>query len=118
MKSAPNDNIVFRDIDKSAALATTVSKKLNKLERYCGDIIHSRVVLEAPHQHKTKGRHFKASLELAISGNPVTISSENESIHRAVNDTFASAERCLKERSERKKTRRHQALQEVVEEPS
>ncbi|WHI47822.1 HPF/RaiA family ribosome-associated protein [Microbulbifer sp. VAAF005] len=120
MKSAPNDNIVFRDIDKSAALATTVSKKLNKLERYCGDIIHSRVVLEAPHQHKTKGRHFKASLELAISGNPVTISSENESIHRAVNDTFASAERCLKERSERKKTRRHQAIQEVmvVEEPS
>ncbi|MFC6980008.1 HPF/RaiA family ribosome-associated protein [Microbulbifer taiwanensis] len=48
MKSAPYDNIVFRDIDKSAALATTVSKKLHKLERYCGDIIRSRVVLEAP----------------------------------------------------------------------
>ncbi|GAA5442239.1 hypothetical protein Misp06_00412 [Microbulbifer sp. NBRC 101763] len=115
MKSAPNDNIVFRDIDKSAALATTVSKKLHKLERYCGDIIRSRVVLEAPHQHKSKGRQFRASLELAISGNPVTISSENESIHRAVNDTFASAERCLKERSERRKAMRHQALYEEAE---
>jgi len=110
MKSAPNDNIVFRDIDKSAALATTVSKKLHKLERYCGDIIQSRVVLEAPHQHKSKGKQFKASVELALSGNPLTISSENESIHRAVSDAFASAERCLKERSERRKAQRHQAL--------
>ncbi|MFS1522622.1 HPF/RaiA family ribosome-associated protein [Microbulbifer sp. 2304DJ12-6] len=116
MKSAPNDNIVFRDIDRSVTLASTVSKKLHKLERYCGDIIHSRVVLEAPHQHKSKGKQFKASLELAISGNPVTISSESESIHRAVNDTFASAERCLKERGERKKARRHQPLHEAAEE--
>lgn len=110
MKSAPNDNIVFRDIDKSATLADTVSKKLHKLERYCGDIIRSRVVLEAPHQHKTKGKQFKASVELALSGSPVTISSESESIHRAVNGAFQSAERCLKERGERRKTRRHRAL--------
>ncbi|MFC6980009.1 hypothetical protein ACFQH7_15060 [Microbulbifer taiwanensis] len=40
----------------------------------------------------------------------MTISSEHESIHRAVNDAFASAERCLKERGERRKTQRHQAL--------
>lgn len=110
MKSAPNDNIVFRDIDKSAALANTVSKKLHKLDRYCGDIIRSRVVLEAPHQHKSKGKQFKASVELAISGSPLTISSESESIHRAVNGVFESAERCLKERGERRKAKRHQAL--------
>ncbi|MCK7597462.1 HPF/RaiA family ribosome-associated protein [Microbulbifer sp. CAU 1566] len=108
MKSAPYDNIVFRDIDKSAALADTVSKKLNKLERYCGDIIRSRVVLEAPHQHKHKGKQYKASVELALSGNPVTITNESDSIHRAVNAAFSSAERCLKERGDRHKTRRHQ----------
>ncbi|GAB2503625.1 HPF/RaiA family ribosome-associated protein [Microbulbifer agarilyticus] len=108
MKSAPYDNIVFRDIDKSASLADTVSKKLNKLERYCGDIIRSRVVLEAPHQHKHKGKQYKASVELAVSGNPVTISSESDSIHRAVNGAFDSAERCLKERGGRRKTRRYQ----------
>ncbi|WP_295801868.1 HPF/RaiA family ribosome-associated protein [uncultured Microbulbifer sp.] len=108
MKSAPYDNIVFRDIDKSAALADTVAKKLNKLERYCGDIIRSRVVLEAPHQHKHKGKQYKASVELALSGNPVTITNESESIHRAVNAAFNSAERCLKERGGRRKTRRHQ----------
>lgn len=106
MKSAPYDNIVFRDIDKSSALADTISKKLHKLERYCGDIIRSRVVLEAPHQHKHKGRQFKASVELALSGNPVTISSESESIHRAVNGAFQSAERCLKERTGRRRFRR------------
>ena len=108
MKSAPYDNIVFRDIDKSAALADTVTRKLNKLERYCGDIIRSRVVLEAPHQHKHKGKQYRASVELAVSGNPVTITNESESIHRAVNAAFSSAERCLKERGERRKTRRHQ----------
>ncbi|WP_308367830.1 MULTISPECIES: HPF/RaiA family ribosome-associated protein [unclassified Microbulbifer] len=115
MKSAPNDNIVFRDIDKSPTLANTVSKKLHKLERYCGEIIRSRVVLEAPHQHKTKGKQFKASVELALSGSPLTISNESESIHRAVNGAFESAERCLKERSERRKTLRHQSLDPVVD---
>jgi hypothetical protein len=49
-------------------------------------------------------------VELALSGNPLTISSEDESIHRAVNGAFASAERCLKARGERRKTMRHQAL--------
>lgn len=119
MKSAPYDNIVFRDIDKSAALADTVARKLNKLERYCGDIIRSRVVLEAPHQHKHKGKQYKASVELALSGNPVTITNESESIHRAVNAVFSSAERCLKERGDRRKTRRHQMpdMEEVVPEP-
>lgn len=107
MKSAPYDNIVFRDIDKSAALANIISKKLDKLERYCGDIIRSRVVLEAPHQHKHKGKQYKASLELALSGSPVMISSESDSIHRAVNDTFDSAERCLKERGSRRKIQRN-----------
>ena len=110
MKSAPNDNIVFRDIDKSVALADTVSRKLNKLERYCGDIIQSRVVLEAPHQHKTKGKQFRASVELAVSGKPVTISNESESIHRAVNAAFESAERRLKERSNRRVAQRHQGV--------
>ncbi|GAA5525597.1 ribosome hibernation promoting factor [Microbulbifer aestuariivivens] len=118
MKSTPYDNIVFRDIDKSAALADTVSKKLDKLERYCGEIISSRVVLEAPHQHKHKGKQYKASVELGLSGTPLTISNEDESIHRAVNAAFASAERCLKERGERRKAKRHQsvALQEETEE--
>ncbi|WP_237060752.1 ribosome hibernation-promoting factor, HPF/YfiA family [Microbulbifer sediminum] len=108
MKIAPNDNIVFRDIDKSDALADTVSKKLHKLERYCGDIIQSRVVLEAPHQHKNKGRQYRASVELAVSGSPVTISNESDSIHRAVKTAFESAERCLKERSNRRIAQRHQ----------
>ncbi len=108
MKSAPYDNIVFRDIDKSATLADTVSKKLHKLERYCGDIIRSRVVLEAPHRHKHNGKQYRASVELALSGNPVTITNESDSIHPAVNGAFDSAERCLKERGDRRKTRRHQ----------
>ncbi|WGL17381.1 ribosome-associated translation inhibitor RaiA [Microbulbifer bruguierae] len=108
MKSAPYDNIVFRDIDKSAALADTVSRKLHKLERYCGDIIRSRVVLEAPHHHKHKGKQYKASVELALSGAPVTITNESDSIHRAVNAAFNSVERRLKELGERRKSRRHQ----------
>ncbi|WHI49811.1 HPF/RaiA family ribosome-associated protein [Microbulbifer sp. MLAF003] len=75
MKSAPNDNIVFRDIDKSAALATTVSKKLHKLERYCGDIIRSRVVLEAPINTRVKADNFEPlwSLPLAVTQSPSAV---------------------------------------------
>lgn len=103
MKSAVD--VVYRDLDSSAALNDIITKKLEKLSRYTDQIVHSRVVLDAPHQHKHKGKQYRASLELDIKGHPVAITQDDESIHVAVRDVFTSAERKVKQLAARQRNR-------------
>ncbi|SMF29309.1 ribosomal subunit interface protein [Alteromonadaceae bacterium Bs31] len=100
-------NVVYRDLDPSAALNATIQKKIDKLHRYSDCILHSRVVLDSPHNHKHKGKMFRASIELGLAGAPITVSNDDPSVHIAVRDAFATCERKLKEESNRRKTSRH-----------
>jgi len=101
MKSAVD--VVYRDLDSSAALNDIITKKLEKLNRYTDQIVHSRVVLDIPHNHKHKGKQFRASIELEIKGHPVAITQDDESIHVAVRDAFSSAERKVKQLVDRQR---------------
>ncbi|EIK45553.1 putative sigma 54 modulation protein [Cellvibrio sp. BR] len=101
----PAVDVVYRDLDSSAALNDIITKKLEKLSRYTDQIIHSRVVLDAPHQHKHKGKQYRASIELDIKGHPVAITQDDESIHVAVRDAFSSAERKVKQLAARHRDR-------------
>ena len=92
----PNLDVVYRDFDSSAALTHTINEKYQKLSKFSDDIMHSRVVVDAPHKHKGKGRRFRASLELNLKGTPLKISHDDESVHVAVRDLFVAAERKLK----------------------
>ena len=99
-------NVVYRDFDASVALNSIIDKKLQKLSKYTDDITHSRVVLDMPHNHKHKGKQFRASIELSIKGAPVTISQDDASIHVAVREAFNAAERKLKNLAGRKRAGR------------
>ena len=100
------NQVTYRDIDPSQALNTIIKKRLQKLERYCSDIQSGRVVLESPHNHKHKGKHFRATLEIEVKGSPITISQNDPSIHVAVRDAFNIAERKLKSHAEQLQSRR------------
>ena len=102
MKSAVD--VVYRDLESSSALTQTIEKKLEKLNRYTDQIIHSRVVLDTPHNHKHKGKQFRASIEIDINGAAFAVTQDNESIHSAVRDAFNSAERKIKQLSARQRT--------------
>jgi ribosomal subunit interface protein len=93
----PVVDVVYRDLDSSAALNELILKKLNKLNRFTDQIMHSRVVLDTPHQHKSKGKQFRASIELDVKGHPLAVTRDDESIHVAVRDAFLNAERKIKE---------------------
>ena len=93
----PAIDVVYRDLDSSAALNEVISKKLEKLSRFTDQIIHSRVVLDTPHQHKSKGKQYRASIELDLKGHPFAVTRDSESIHIAVRDAFLNAERKIKE---------------------
>ncbi len=99
--------ITYRDLDTSEALNAIINKRLHKLERYCTNIQHSRVVLDSPHNHKHKGKEFRATIEIDLKGNPITITRNDPSIHVAVRDAFDIAERKLKSHSEQLKAKRN-----------
>lgn len=101
MKSAVD--VVYRDLTSSAALNETITKKIEKLNRFTDQIIHSRIVLDTPHNHKHKGKQFRASLEIDLKGSPIAITQDNESIHLAVRDAFITAERKIKQYSARQR---------------
>lgn len=100
-------SVIYRDLDASQALNTTISKKLEKLSRYSQYIQGSKVTLLRPHQHHQKGRIYRAQIELDVKGKPILVSNDNESIHLAVKEAFASAERKLKETSAIFRTSQH-----------
>ncbi len=97
-----SNTVVYRDLDSSSALTETIDKKLKKLSRYFDDISSSRVVLDTPHQHKHKGKLFRAQIELGVKGKPVTVHHDDPSIHVAVRDAFKAAERKLKAISDKR----------------
>ncbi len=100
------NQVTYRDMDPSQALNAIINKRLQKLERYSSDIQHSRVVLESPHNHKHKGKQFRATVEIEVKGSPITVSQNDPSIHVAVRDAFNIAERKLKSHAEQLKSRR------------
>lgn len=101
----PAVDVVYRDLDSSAALNDIILKKLEKLTRFTDQIVHSRVVLDTPHQHKHKGKQYRASIELDLKGHPVAITQDDESIHVALRDAFLNAERKIKQLSARHRSR-------------
>jgi len=92
----PAVDVIYRDLDSSSALNEIITKKVEKLSRFNDHILHSRVVLDSPHNHKHKGKQFRASIELDVQGKPIAITQDDESIHVAVREAFITAERQIK----------------------
>ena len=102
------NQITYRDLDPSNALNAIIEKRINKLERYASNIMRSRVVLESPHNHKHKGKEFRATIEIDVKGKPITVRRDDPSIHIAVRDAFNTAERKLKSCTEQLQSKRGQ----------
>ncbi|OGT70084.1 MAG: hypothetical protein A3H44_00600 [Gammaproteobacteria bacterium RIFCSPLOWO2_02_FULL_57_10] len=94
--------VVFHNIDQSAALTEVVNKRIQKLQRFSNDIIGGRVVLDSPHNNHHKGKVFSVTLEIHISGKELIVKQgqhdkpAHEDIYVAVRDAFNAAERQLK----------------------
>lgn len=105
MKSAAT--IVYRDLESSDALNDTIQKKVGKLMRLSDRLAVQRVVITAPHHHQHKGSQFIVSLEMHQAGTPLNLSHEDDSVHLAVREAFAAAERRVKEQCAKARSRRH-----------
>ena len=100
-------DVVYRDIDSSPALTDSINKKLEKLSLFSDSLLTTRVVLDSPHNHKHKGKLYRASIELGIKGAPLTVTHDDTSVHVAVRDAFHAAERKLKEVNSKRRDVKH-----------
>jgi ribosomal subunit interface protein len=94
--------IVFHNMDQTAAITEAVQKRIEKLERFCDQIIFGRVVLDSPHNNHHKGKVYSVSLEVHTTVKEVRVNQDqhdnhaHEDLYVAIRDAFNAAERQLK----------------------
>lgn len=94
--------IVFRDVDHSAALEGRIREEAAKLDRVFDRILGGTITIEEPHRHQHQGRRFDVHIRLAVPGGPdLVVSREpgdldgHEDPYLTVRDAFAAARRRL-----------------------
>lgn len=94
--------IVYHNIDQTEAISEAVQKRIDKLERYCDQIITGRVVLDCPHNNHHKGKVYSVTLEIHTPVLEVRVNQDqhdnhaHEDLYVAIRDAFNVAERQLK----------------------
>ena len=94
--------ITFRDLAPSPAVEALILKEVDKLERFHHRITSCRVVVEAPHRRRRKGRLHHVRVELTLPGGEVAVHREaqekhaHENVDVAVRDAFRAVRRELK----------------------
>lgn len=95
--------ITFKNMDSSPALEALIREKAEKLERFSDRITSCRVVVEAPHRHKHKGKLYQVSIEITVppGGDLVVNRGQNdpeyEDAYLAVRNAFDTAVRRVEE---------------------
>ncbi|MDT8427788.1 MAG: HPF/RaiA family ribosome-associated protein, partial [Pseudomonadales bacterium] len=103
IKLMTNDfQIVFHNIDQSAAIIDNVNKRISKLQRYNSDMTGGRVVLDSPHNNHAKGKVYSVTVEIHTPNKEVVVNQDkhdnhaHEDLYVAIRDAFNAAERQLK----------------------
>jgi cold shock CspA family protein len=95
--------ITIRNMKASDTLETYIRERAANLDEICETIISCRVVLEAPHKHKKKGRLYHVSINLNIPGETIVVNREpdlhqaHQDMHVVVRDAFNAVQRQLRE---------------------
>ncbi len=107
--------VVFRNLDASAAIEAAVRERAEKLDRYYDRIMGIRVAVESPHKHQRRGKLYSVRIdvtvpdgELAVSRSPAADHS-HEDIYVAIRDAFDAMRRRLEDyaRIRRGQVKRH-----------
>lgn len=93
----------FRNMDSSDAVAARVRQRVEKLERYFGRINSCRVVVEAPHRRRRKGKIYYVRIDIGVPGGNIVVDRHpdqrqaHEDVYVAVRDAFDAAQRRLED---------------------
>src|SRR5688572_8787306 len=93
--------ITFRNMEASPSVEARLRALTGRLERLCGRITSCRVIVESPHRHHHKGRHYRVQVDLrapgreVVGGHDSARTREHENVYLAIRDAFRATRRQL-----------------------
>jgi len=108
--------IIFRHMERSPSLEAAVRERVEKLEKFCDEIIGCQVMFEEPHQHHHQGNLYHFRIHLTVPGKEIVVkrSPDDEHAHEdafvALRDAFDGVRRQLEDyvRIRRGKVKTHE----------
>ncbi|MGC2459566.1 MAG: HPF/RaiA family ribosome-associated protein [Steroidobacteraceae bacterium] len=101
--------ITFRHMQPSAALETRIRELVSRLDKFSGQIMRCRVVVEAPHHHSHQGALFDIRLDITVPNDEIAIrrahpvDHSHEDAYVALRDAFRAARRKLEDYERRRR---------------
>lgn len=101
--------VTYRDLAPSQAVTAKIRGKADKLERFYDRITGCRVMVEAPHAHRHKGRIFHVRIGLTVPDGELVVSRDHHDrpgytdLYVAIRDAFDAAGRKLKAYARRRR---------------
>lgn len=95
--------ITFRDIEPSEFIEAQVREKVAELEQFFDHIVGCRVLIEAPHRNKNKGKLYNVKVLLDVPGDTIAVTHNHpqdgahEEFQVALRDAFNAAKRRLRD---------------------
>lgn len=96
-------SITFRGLDPSQAVKAEIQDRVDKLEKFSGDIMHCHVIVEKPHHHHHKGNLYHIRIDVTVPGNELVVQrapeahQAHEDPYVAIRDAFDSMRRQLED---------------------
>ena len=95
--------ISFKGMEASPSIETDIRQRVDHLGKFHDRIVGCRVVVDAPHQHKHKGKIYHIHIGISIPGSQILVNREaghnhaHEDVYVALRDAFDAAKRQLED---------------------
>ncbi|MGH6954538.1 MAG: HPF/RaiA family ribosome-associated protein [Alphaproteobacteria bacterium] len=95
--------VKFRNMEPSPAIEANIRERAGRLERFFDRVIGCRVVVEAPHRHKRKGKLYNVRIDLSVPRREFLVTRSgpqnhaHEDVQVAIRDAFDALARQLED---------------------
>ena len=81
--------ITYRGFPSSDALSHVIREEADKLEEFFDRITSCRVVVDQPHTHHRKGKHFHVRVDITVPGQEL-VAGRDPAEHESFEDPFVA----------------------------
>lgn len=109
--------ITAHDIDLTDAIKSDITEKAEKLDKFYGEIMRCRVVIESPRRHQHEGKLYTVKIYMTVPGAELVVKRElDKDLYVAIRDAFRDARRQLQDfvREQRGDVKYHEELSHAV----
>ena len=90
--------ITSRNFELTDTIKDAIYEQAEKLDRIYDQIVRCEIVLEAPHQRKTKGGVYNVRISVTVPGGQIKVKKEpHEDLYVSINRAFDRTHRQLKQ---------------------